>query len=79
VSYQLATVTSITREGVIKGYRTVGDNYDQRSTPTEARLIHAETINKAAAVTAYIARGDSVGCSFRTLDESRAFLKPFLK
>lgn len=79
VSYQLASVTSVTRAGVIKGYCTVGDAYDQRSTPAESRLIRAETIDKAAAVTAYIARGDSVGRAFGTLEEAKAFLKPFMK
>lgn len=79
VSYPLAIVTSITRAGVIRGYRTVGDSFDQRYTPLNSRLISAHKINVDAAMTAYIARGDSVSRSFANLEDAKTFLKPFLR
>ncbi len=78
VSYVLAVVTSITREGLIKGYRVAGESLDSRNTPAESRLIQAKRIRTDAAMTAYVTRHDG-DRAFKSLDEAVAFLKPFLK
>lgn len=80
VDYVLAEVTSVTREGLIKGYRIVGKHSDSRGTPTEARLVPARRVNVETVKAAYgAAFPDHYSPHWATLEQAADFLRPHLK
>jgi hypothetical protein len=79
VEFELAEVTSVTREGRIKAYRNLnGCTSVTRSMPVEAAMVPASECDVEAAKSAYLARHDW-DRAFKSQMEAKYFLTPFLK
>ncbi|WP_233874939.1 hypothetical protein [Paraburkholderia adhaesiva] len=75
----LGRVTSVSRDGRVKAYRTFGAHHDSRSTPSHCHLVTAQTVDLAAIerdMTELIASRWNAN-EFVDLDSVRAYLRPF--
>lgn len=86
-SAELVTVTSVTRDGVVKAVRDYSGSVRDLTRPSAGRrvlVLPAATVDATAAVTAYAERRypsaphSSMVPPFGSVDEARSFLRPFL-
>lgn len=77
-SFQLGRALSVSRDGEVTAHSHVGDSFRYKGRPSGLFLISQPEFRADAAAAAYAARGEAHLRAFKTIEEAREFLRPFL-